>query len=263
MSHQPPLPSTKSTLTFNELLNLPLPPSDNFAWEYGYGYGEDFDFDYELLSEASAFNPHASMAPCPPSALRPPLPPFSPFSPILLTTPTPATSTPITQPIIAPSIVPSAVTPPATPVKPPVTPAKKGRGSRSRFSPAELEELARTVYNINPHGAKHGDKKVQWLKVEKMLKDKKMFLSSSVETIKNKMSALLAWHEVWPCMVVFDCMLMSVHLSRILIQVLGRKLLVRCQVAPLSPLGLFLTRSPKIRLSLLHRMMSRRKRHVL
>ena len=66
----------------------------------------------------------------------------------------------------------------------------------AKVSPAQLEELAHVVYSINPYSAKHGDKKSQWEEVAKKLKDKGMFLASSVDTIRNKMTALLAYFEV-------------------------------------------------------------------
>jgi hypothetical protein len=60
----------------------------------------------------------------------------------------------------------------------------------------DLEELACIIYSVNPYSVKHGDKKAQWEEVVKGLKDKGLFLTSSVGTIRNKMTALLTYFEV-------------------------------------------------------------------
>jgi hypothetical protein len=87
----------------------------------------------------------------------------------------------------------TVVTPPATP---PPTPAAPGKGRRTKFPAAWLEGLARVVYTINPYAAKHGEKRLAWDKVLKMLRKQGMFEMSSADTVKNKMSAMLAYFKV-------------------------------------------------------------------
>ena len=52
------------------------------------------------------------------------------------------------------------------------------------------------VYTLNPYGAKHGYKTKAWEEVAAKLKEQGLFLKSSVETVKHKMAALIAYQEV-------------------------------------------------------------------
>ena len=150
----------------------------------------------------------------------------------------------------------SVATPPTTPT----TQMAHSKGRHSKFSPAELEELTCVVYSINPYGAKHGDKKSQWEEVAKKLKDKGMFLASSVDTIRNKMTALLAYFEVSLLFTPLNRELKP--LPRIPILVLAPRLHGSFRVPPPSLLLPFLIRSRRTRQSQPRRVMSRRRRLV-
>ena len=85
------------------------------------------------------------------------------------------------------------------PVTQPVTPAAPthdGKHEWVKFSPHEIEALARMVYTLNPYGAKHGYKTKAWEEVAAKLKEQGLFLKSSVEMVKHKMAALIPYQEV-------------------------------------------------------------------
>lgn len=181
---------------------LNFPPPDNLAWEYGFGLGDSFELDYELFTEAhlraapslargvSEDDPSGPASPAPSLPLLPP-PNTAPVS----TEAAPAPSLPLpiitnNNPVSAPDNIP---TPPPTPL---TTPAGPGRGRRSKFPPAWLEGLARIVYSDDPYSAPHGQKKTAWDNVLAKLRESGMFPESSAETVKNKMSAMLAYFDV-------------------------------------------------------------------
>jgi hypothetical protein len=171
------------------ILNIPLPPPDNIAQEYGFGFGEDFDIDYELITEAHSFEP--------PNNLQ--LPPPGPVPHVSDNAIGTVNNTYLPLPPAEHTAAATNNANTITTTTPPTTPAAqpgRGKGRRSKFSPTELEELARVVYSTNPYGAKHGDKKTAWEDVAKKLKDKGLFMTSSVDTIRNKMASLLTYFEV-------------------------------------------------------------------
>ena len=103
--------------------------------------------------------------------------------------------------LFSPPSSPDYTTPVASPATTPVslivldsTPTK----CRPDFSSKEYLALAGVVVEVNPFGAKHGQKGAKWEEVSKAVKAEKLFLKSSTETIKHKMSALLKYHEVNP-----------------------------------------------------------------
>ena len=185
---------TNSPTFINMLLNVP--PTNNVAFEYGHGLGDSFEPDYDLLTEAYTSSMHSltrhitedlQLGPVMPllalltltsTEAAPPLPPDSILSATnknMLPMPT------------------TIVTPPETP---PPTPAALGKGRRTKFPAAWLEGLARVVYTTNPYAAKHREKKLTWDEVLKMLRKQGMFEMSSADTVKNKMSAMLAYFKV-------------------------------------------------------------------
>jgi hypothetical protein len=186
--------------TFIQMLHG-FPPPDDVAAQYGYGYGEDFEPDYDLLTEAYARQlAHRVPEDVPPPAITLPFLPPPPTPAVggaaithepneaaehFPTLPNHTTST-VTQPVTQP------VTPPVTPA----APTRGGKRERAKFSPHEIEALARVVYTLNPYGAKHGDKTKAWEEVAAKLKEQGLFLKSSVETVKHKMAALIAYQEV-------------------------------------------------------------------
>ena len=209
---------------FHDLM-LNLPPSNGAAFEYGFSYGEDFDPDYESIIEAHSYEAPKAMRLNAdfPSETPPPPPPHAPAPahPVAIPVargdtprPTVFTSTsiadanpvPVANPHLPSTTIPTthtsapsdavlvganiSLTPPTTPVK------KKGGGRRAKFSPAALEQLARVVYSINPYGAPHGKKMEAWEQVATEIKGYGYFKNSSVETIRNKMSAMMTYFEV-------------------------------------------------------------------
>lgn len=52
------------------------------------------------------------------------------------------------------------------------------------------------MYTTNPYAAKHEEKKAAWDKVLEMLRKQGMFETSLADTVKNKMSAMLAYFKV-------------------------------------------------------------------
>lgn len=208
---------------FRDLM-LNLPPSNDAAFEHGFGYGEDFDPDYESILEAHSYE--ASKATClnvdlpsgiPPHPPHPPAPGPLASTPVVCgDTPRPTvfTTTSIADatPVPAHPSIPSNTNVPTTrtstlsdivltgadlSLTPPTTPAeKKGGRRRVKFPPAALEQLARVVYSINPYGAPHGKKAEAWEQVATEVKEYGYFKNSSMDTIRNKMSAMLAYFEV-------------------------------------------------------------------
>ena len=183
--------------TFIQMLHG-LPPPDDIAPQYGYGYGEDFEPDYELLTEAYLTHQRAHQVPedVPPPAITPPSLPAPP-APAAEGTATmhgpneAAEHSPPTPNHTTPTVV-QPVTPPVTPA----APTHGGKRERVKFSHHEIEALARIVYNLNPYAAKHGDKTKAWEEVAAKLKEQGFFLKSSVETVKHKMTALIAYQDV-------------------------------------------------------------------
>lgn len=82
-----------------------------------------------------------------------------------------------------------------TPAPRKASPRTRGR-PRGRWSPREIEEAVRLVCEINPFGAKHGEKGSAWKDVAKKLRDEGLCKLKSVETVKNKVMALVAFQEV-------------------------------------------------------------------
>lgn len=64
------------------------------------------------------------------------------------------------------------------------------------FNAPALDQLARIVVDINPYGARHGDKKEAWKRVLKAFQDAGFCAMTSLETMKNKVNAMLAYHDV-------------------------------------------------------------------
>ena len=255
------------------MLNIPLPPPDDIAEQYGFGYGEDFEIDYELLAQAHSYElpapirlrPDDNAQPVPTLQL-PPLGPTVAAATLSDCATHTGNNTSPPLPLLPPAEHTAAITNESTNISiatPPATPTTQtahSKGRRSKFSPAELEELARVVYSINPYGAKHGDKKSQWEEVAKKLKDKGMFSASSVDTIRNKMTALLAYFEVSLLFTRFNRELKP--LPRIPILVSARRSHGSFRVPPPSLSLPFLIRSRRTRQSQPRRVMSRRRRLV-
>ena len=101
---------------------------------------------------------------------------------------------------------------------------------------------------------------MQWEEVAKKLKDKGLFLTSSVDTIKNKMTVLLTYFEVSLFNLFGGIVKPLLSHSRILTHMLVCRLCESCPV-PL-PLHLlpFLTKSQRTRWLQEGRMMSRKRR---
>lgn len=181
-----------------------FPPRDDVALEYGYGFGDSFEADYDKSTEAHSYelpqysrrflddfiSTHGTLPPLPPTPEEVRNFELSPTPP-----PPPASNTTTDTDTNLHTLPPAVdiITPPATP---PNVPNAPGRGRRSKFSVSELEGLARVVYNENPYGAKHGEKKTAWDNVLGKLQEQGLFKKSSADTVKNKMSAMLAYFEV-------------------------------------------------------------------
>jgi hypothetical protein len=195
MSNQPPseFAHTNSPSFINMLLNGP--PADNVAFEYGHGFSDSFEPDYDLLTEVHtrstpslthhAADPALPLLPLPLSSLAPASTEAAPALP--------PSSTPFST---NESMLPMPTTIITPPVTPPPTHTVPGKGRRTKFPAAWLEGLARVVYTTNPYAAKHGEKKAAWDKVLEMLRKQGMFETSSADTVKNKMSAMLAYFKV-------------------------------------------------------------------
>jgi hypothetical protein len=94
-------------------------------------------------------------------------------------------------PLSAPGSANNAITPPT-----PLSTQPPCRGRPAKFSSRELEELARVTIEENPFGAKHREKGAALKVIVRRLRADGFFTKSSVDTIKNKMVALLAYQEV-------------------------------------------------------------------
>jgi hypothetical protein len=87
------------------------------------------------------------------------------------------------------------------PVAPPSRPplglmVSKAQKTREEFSTKHLEHLLHAVIDVNPYMApcsKVGD---QWKAVAKMVQDKGLCWNQEAETLKNKVTSLLAWVEL-------------------------------------------------------------------
>lgn len=64
------------------------------------------------------------------------------------------------------------------------------------FNAVALDQLARIVMDINLYGARHGDKKEAWQRVLKAFQAAGFCPTISLETMKNKVNAMLAYHDV-------------------------------------------------------------------
>lgn len=64
------------------------------------------------------------------------------------------------------------------------------------FNAPALDQLARIVVDINPYGARHGDKKEAWICVLQAFQAAGFCPTTSLETMKNKVNAMLAYHDV-------------------------------------------------------------------
>ncbi|EIN09892.1 hypothetical protein PUNSTDRAFT_133664 [Punctularia strigosozonata HHB-11173 SS5] len=74
-------------------------------------------------------------------------------------------------------------------------PNRPKRKHGTKFSKAELYELARTAVDIDPGSEPWGKITQAWQRVAEHLWEKRMFVGSSVETIKNKMNSMVSYHE--------------------------------------------------------------------
>ena len=200
MSNQPPseFAHTNSPSFINILLNGP--PANNVAFKYGHGFSDSFEPDYDLLTEVHTrsmpslthhaaedhqWGPALPLLPLPPLSLAPASTEAAPALP--------PSSTPFStneSMLLMPTTI---ITPPVTP---PPTHTVPGKGCRTKFPAAWLEGLARVVYTTNPYAAKHEEKKAAWDKVLEMLRKQGMFETSLADTVKNKMSAMLAYFKV-------------------------------------------------------------------
>ena len=64
------------------------------------------------------------------------------------------------------------------------------------YSANKFLGLTGAVVDVNPFGAKHGKKAVQWEEVAHCVKAKGLFTQSSTDVIKNKALALIKYQEV-------------------------------------------------------------------
>lgn len=128
--------------------------------------------------------------------------PLTPDTPLAVINPTPFPTNPLPPlPRVSALTTPTtAVTSPFKPegyeTPPPSPDTQPTRRPKAKFSSRELEELARVVVDVNPYGAKHGNKTTAWADVAKQLKGGGYFMHSSVDVIKNKMTALIAYQKV-------------------------------------------------------------------
>jgi hypothetical protein len=182
--------------TFIQMLHG-FPPPDDIAPQYGYGYGEDFEPDFDLLTEAHARQlAHRVPEDVPPPAITLPFLPPPPAPAVEGAAIMHGPNEAVEHFPFLPNHTTSTITQPVTPPATPAAPTRGGKRERVKFSHHEIEALARVVYSLNPYGAKHGDKTKAWEEVAAKLKEQGFFLKSSVETVKHKMAALIAYQEV-------------------------------------------------------------------
>ena len=73
---------------------------------------------------------------------------------------------------------------------------KKAGGCLAKFPPAALEQLTQVVYMVNLYGASHGKNASAWEEVVTRLTNDGRFKDSSTNTIRNEMTASLAYFKV-------------------------------------------------------------------
>jgi hypothetical protein len=128
--------------------------------------------------------------------------PLTPDPPLAMINPTPFPTNPLpplprVSAVITPTTtVTTSFKPEAYETPPPSPNTQPTHCPKAKFSSHELEELARVVVDINPYGAKHGNKTTAWADVAKQLKGDGYFMHSSVDVMKNKMTALIAYQKV-------------------------------------------------------------------
>ena len=138
------------------ILNIPLPPPNDIAEQYGFGYEEDFEIDYELLVQAHSYelptpirlHPDDNAQPVPTLQL-PPLGPTVAAATLSNGTTHTGNNTSPPLPLLPPTENTAAITKESTNISiatPPATPTTQtahSKGLRSKFSPAKPEELTR------------------------------------------------------------------------------------------------------------------------
>ncbi|KAF7987129.1 hypothetical protein HWV62_341 [Athelia sp. TMB] len=177
------------------------------APDYTFDYQPIFDPRYDTVDVSHSYEPPVFNQPTLPIPERPRLPPFQPTPGTGLPRATPATlrghATPIiprmdsprpTTPILPPPPSPSDSSDNGTPPPRKTTPPTRGR-VRGKWAPSELEELVRHVCEVNPFGAKHGEKGTAWKEVVRRLRAAGMCQNKSLETTKHKVMALIAYQE--------------------------------------------------------------------
>ncbi|EIN04907.1 hypothetical protein PUNSTDRAFT_138102 [Punctularia strigosozonata HHB-11173 SS5] len=95
----------------------------------------------------------------------------------------------------SPSPPPPPPPPPQAPPSPTQLSQRSQKKPRTRFTSGELYELAKKTVDVNPYGKPHGKVTQAWMQIAEHLHARGMFEHSSVQTIKNKMNAMVAYHQ--------------------------------------------------------------------